>query len=498
MVGLLLSVSACGGPTSDGDGDGGSVGDASTRDAAPLPDGAAVDGGVVDDDGGSVEPDAYVRAEPLACEVAEGGCDEVITSADGAWIPIRDRHIPGRTICLAAGEYSQLYLENVTGEEGSPVTIINCGGRVVFDTEGQQVGIQGRYVEHLHITGTGDPSIEYGIEEHSADLHGISFDEGITDIEIDHVEIHDVEWVGIGVRSYPRCDGMHNRSNWTQYDTNIHHNYLHDVLNGEGMYIGTSHYDRGGGGYLSACPDLGYMEPPLRRVHVYDNILEDIGADGIQVGAAIEDMEITRNIVRRYARTQDPGDLGGLQINPGSVGLVHDNWIEAFAEDGVGTAIQYAGGDAGDIEIYDNVIITPAVALMTLGHMIGPAHRTIIRDNTIVSLSGTALVFYCNPDLSPEAPHEMSMTGNIFVGYARIGPFVFNDGTDDWFHIFGSSAAACPINGHVYPNSREPDLEVPGNFWSREVTDAEFVDAAASDYRLQPGSPAEGMGATLD
>jgi hypothetical protein len=513
MIALSLSICSCGGSELETDGaarDGGSR-DAGALDAldatapdATSPDATAPDAGT----------DAFVRVEPLACEVAPGGCDEVITDAGGTWISITHRHIPGRVICIAAGNYSQLYLEDVTGDEGNPVTIINCGGRVHFDSSGQQVGIQGLRVQHLHLSGTGDPGEPFGLEQYGGGLHGVDFDQGITDIEIDHLEVHHDQWVGIGVRSYPRCDGAFNRSNWTQYDTVIHDNWVHDLAEGEGLYIGTSHYEQGGLGYLQTCPELGYLEPPLRRVRVYDNVVSDVGADGIQVGSAIEGMEIARNVVRHYALTQDAGDVGGLQINPGSVGEVHHNWIESFVGDLAGTAVQYAGGDAGDVDIHDNVIVGAPTAFMTLGLMIGPGNQTIFRDNTIVErgmdpmgctrpapmpdLCQKLMELYCNAGLTAAAPHRISITGNLFVGYDHVGPWVFDDEVDRWFRIFGGRSDACPIDGHVYSNAREPDLQIPGNFYAMDVADAHFADADAGDYHVAAGSVAAGFGADLD
>lgn len=515
---LALAVSGCGGPTE------GTSPDGSNRDAGRVVDGGAADVGrdgrdaspVTDADAGDASSavDA-ARVEPLACEVAAGGCDEVL-GGSGGWLSITDRHIPGRTLCIRAGTYSQLYLSRVHGDPGAPVTIVNCGGQVVFDTTGQQVGIQGIAVQHLHLTGTGDPAVRYGIVDRNAGLHGIDFDPGITDIEIDHVEVDHAQWVGIGVRSYPRCDGEFHRGNWTQEDTFIHDNYVHDCVQGEGMYIGTSHYDRAGLAYAASCPQ--YLEPALRRVRVVDNRVIDTGADGIQVGGALEGMEIARNVVLRYARTQDAGDVGGLQINPGSVGEVHHNWVESFEGDRVGTAVQYAGGDAGDIDIHDNVLVGAGIGLLALGHMIASTNRTIFRDNTVVErhrgfphcvdpdgnpttddyACREIVELYCNPALTAAAPHAMSMMGNLFVDYDAIGRFVFDDGTDPWFQIFRGPASACPIDGHVYPNARERDLQIPGNFYARDLAAAGFVDAAAGDFHLQAGSAATGFGADLD
>jgi hypothetical protein len=358
----------------------------------------------------------------------------------------------------------------------------------------------------VHVTGTGDPSVRYGIEQRNANLHGVSFDYGATDIEIDHLEVHHNGYLGIGVQAYPRCDGLHHRGNFEQRNTLVHDNYVHHATTGEGMYIGSSHYELDvPSGYILDCPETGYLEPPLINVRVYDNLVEDVGRDGIQVGAAIHGMEIAHNVVRRYAILHDYGQVGGLQINPGSVGLIHHNRIESFEGDVDGTAIQYAGGNTEDTEIYDNVIVGSPTPFLTLGYMIDDTHQTSFHHNTIVDRlvalpngmhnHPLALDLYCNAMLPTATPHRVSMLDNIFVGYDWIGPFVYNDGTDDWFKIFDSHASLCPIDGVVYESAREPDVTVQGNFFSHDVADAQFVDAAAGDYHVSSGSPAAGMGA---
>jgi hypothetical protein len=263
------------------------------------------------------------------------------------------------------------------------------------------------------------------------------------------------------------------------------------------MYIGTSHYQKTTPmAYAASCPSTPYLEPALQNAKVYRNILEDIGRDGIQVGAAISGMEIYDNVVKRYALTESYGHIGGIQINPGSVGKVYNNWIESAG--GVAeNAIQYAGGGDGPLEIYDNIILKTKLPLMILGHLLSPNHATIFRNNTIVSDGGSLLYFFCYSGLlSTGSPHPITVQNNIFVGYDRIGSFIYTDGAGkSWYKIFDQGSNYCPINGATYGSNLEENLKIPGNYYSTSVSDAQFMDSVNGDYVLKVTSPAIGKGA---
>ena len=74
------------------------------------------------------------------------------------------------------------------------------------------------------------------------------------------------------------------RTQFKQHNTYVHDCYLHDNR-GESIYIGSSHYSNG-------------IDPLLEGGAVYNNIIENIGYDGIQVGSAITDFYIYNNTLR--------------------------------------------------------------------------------------------------------------------------------------------------------------------------------------------------------
>ena len=262
----------------------------------------------------------------------------------------------GQTLCIPAGVYSGLAIEYVEGTASDPIVVTNCGGIVYFD--GRNAGLQGagnwdtilgKGVKHLRLTGSGllsyaDGGSKYGIVAHHSLGHGVHFDEGSSHITVDHVETHDNVGGGVVIRTYPRCDGRcgHapanpsydsycSRGNFVQTDTVVHDNYIHD-LEGEGMYIGTSHFhlDSNAAVYdpSQSCPGQTQAQAELHGVEIYNNRLEDIGLDAIQVGSATQDVEVYSNTIRNFASKQEYGHAYAIAFNPGSTGNAYSNYIK--------------------------------------------------------------------------------------------------------------------------------------------------------------------------
>ena len=193
---------------------------------------------------------------------AKGHTDYFIVTGDD------DNDYAGKTLCIPTGTYRAISLLQVHGIPGSPVIITNCGGPVVFDgRDWTPIGGKGsRYVRLTGSSSVGGGSgggssgdSKYGIVSTNSATHGVHFDEGCSDIEVDHIETHTNGYAGIVIRTYPRCGGTCSYNEdlgvcsrgggFVQNNTLVHHNYIHDVP-GEGLYIGTSHYHMDEGGYI--------------------------------------------------------------------------------------------------------------------------------------------------------------------------------------------------------------------------------------------------------
>ena len=348
-----------------------------------------------------------------ACTQSESealGCDETLTGGYGGQpdgvgignIGGMTNKAGNHTICITAGSYSQLWIRYVQSTDPSqPIKFINCGGQVVFD--GRNSGINndqhwttfyGVGSRHIHFTGSGHPDYKYGFVFTGSRSHGMNWNEGSSNIEIDHIETYDNNGVGVGIKSYPRCGGRcgynpsHDlpssfnnctRGEFIQENTFVHDNYIHNEAE-EGMYIGTSHfYEDGdatvkiGNGY---CSSETWAQPELKGVKVYNNVIEDTGKDGIQIGAAVSDVAVHNNIIKRWSigcyravasqsTCTSPGNIYGhanaIGMNPGSTGDVHDNWIE-------GTDTRYPDDTSEEfLELYimDKVLIMNSAVFIT-------------------------------------------------------------------------------------------------------------------------------------
>jgi len=436
--------------------------------------------------------------------VEPGGCDAVLTAdVDGQVIVqglgyTHDDGLDhsGETLCIPSGTYQHLDFNGLQGSEGRPVRITNCGaGQVVVDGAGLNSTLEAHGSRYLHLTGTGDPSEEHGflLRNAGAGRMGIDMQQGVSDVEVDHFEIEGPAYAGIAIRNYPYCDAELGRDLFTQYDTRIHHNYVHDV-DGEGLYIGPSHYHKESSPTSEGC--AGIPEAALRGVQVHHNTVEDVGRDGIQVGGAIEELAIYNNVIRRYALLGDYGHIGGLQINPGSVGRIYANRIESGEGGLPDNAIQFAGGEDGPTYLYNNVLVgskIPFVALSRMGGLESPVH---LLNNTMVSRDGGGMPLYLYCDA--ERVQEFSVTNNVFTAHEHAGNFLFSDGDGQvWSKIVDSNSANCLINGDQYDNDLDENQQIPGNLYLQDPTEVGFVDFEGGDLHLEGTSEAVARGENL-
>ena len=294
-------------------------------------------------------PNAGIPTDNETAVPQSGDCDYAVGLAvekvDGA-----DEYAdvqPGDTVCILAGTRSALKIRNFQGTEGNPITFINSGGVVLIEeTDEEYAGIHFQNSEHVRLTGTGVGHVcgaPYTIEEQACGFvvrgsqRGIVGSEKTRYIEIDHVETQPSTKMGIFVRTSATDDV--NRENWTQYDTYVHHNYVHDAGT-EGFYIGGSKYRDG-------------LDPVLMGVEVSYNLVMDTQWDGLQVGSAVSDCTIHHNRVLWDSLENNESQRSGIMNNPGSVCHIFNNYIADSTSRGI-----YVQGNGGN-QIYNNVIVRP-------------------------------------------------------------------------------------------------------------------------------------------
>src|SRR5690606_31872407 len=111
--------------------------------------------------------------------------------------------------------------------------------------------------------------------------------------------------------------------NFTQYDVEFHDNTVQDV-GGEGFYLGSSFYT---GTTSAACPGTRIYPHDIVGLRVHNNTFERTGREAIQVGCVTADCEVHGNTVRQAGVRGQGGQNNGIQINPGTTGLLHGNLV---------------------------------------------------------------------------------------------------------------------------------------------------------------------------
>jgi hypothetical protein len=453
---------------------------------------------------------ARAGAAELACVVQPGGCDVLLTASPDGRISLDGRVLggtlyAGKTLCIpprGAGPYRYLWMREMWGEPGRPMTITNCGGQAVFDNStGTTLAFE--TVSFAHLTGTGSAAHAYGIVAHNSGIGAmVDFNYGSSDIEIDHVEARGnpvagspetgdpvlTGGSGIAVRTYPRCsDGKWRRGTWAMNNVFVHDNYIHDTRY-EGLYIGPSHH-----GWVAAnaytpgfdcsatvpapvpppaCEGITgrWCEADVNNVVIVRNRLENIGNDAIQVGAAVGGAFVAHNHVRDYGLHDDDPHSAGVQFGPGSRGVVDANWLENRPSQRIfGQGLKHMG--LGETSYTNNVVIGARNALqllrntdVNLGMDVPGVH---LHNNTLLASKQEALYYLCaNFD-------TIYLKNNLVAGYALPYPN-------------GGAGAGCI-----------PTL-ASGNRYVGDAADVGFVDLGALDLHLAPGSPAANSATSLE
>ncbi|MCF2856730.1 right-handed parallel beta-helix repeat-containing protein [Pseudoalteromonas sp. SMS1] len=272
-------------------------------------------------------------------------CDHLISTSqhlvDGNTMAIQ----AGDTVCLEAGQRGPLRLRNVQGSAHAPVILRNQNGVVTFSPYEYSIAIENSRWLRVTSNAVENESV-YGLR-----LGGTLGIGALSEqIEIDHIEVYRARFAGMLIKTDPTCDPQTWAENFTMTGLRIHNNYIHDTELGEGMYIGYTGLSRA----LMCDNELTTVYPhKIEDIHIYDNRLEHIAADGIQVNAIKQNAHIARNTIYRTGVSPfDPQwQNTGIQIGGNNV-EVKDNLI--YRSGGNGMMI-----DGDDISVLNNHIIYP-------------------------------------------------------------------------------------------------------------------------------------------
>ncbi len=341
-------------------------------------------------------------------------CDHLVGDApvDGRQLNIQ----PGDVICLVGGrKYGRVTFSNITGTPGNPVIIRNCGGAAKIDSQAD-FGIKFQHSQYFKLMGNGGPE-QYGICISTQKGFYLSLELFTSDFEISGVEIAGPQpgdtttkagFAGIGVKTspYQDCDLFTDptRQAWIMRNISIHHNYIHHT-GGEGMYIGHGFYK---GREEDKCPGKVLYSHSIKGVRIYENLIENVGFDGIQIKNADEDVKVYNNVIRNYGTRKDAVHNEGLFIGEGTTGEFYGNIVDS----GTGNGCQIQG--LGNLYIHDNLFNRsgengiyvsdgPYVARLPDGYF-------NISNNTIANSGRAGFVFY-NDNGGPKR-----FSGNLVVG----------------------------------------------------------------------------------
>ena len=250
----------------------------------------------------------------------------------------------GDTFVLKASQnpFSYFALDQfIKGNYACPVVVINEGGIVNLST-----GFSFYNCRHIKITGTGTNN-KYGFKISQDGLGvGISVQGRSSDIEIEHLDIYNKHY-GIWVKHEADCADSLQFPNWVLNNINIHHNYIHHMLQ-EGMYLGSTDPD---GLRTIICNGKVISPKPFRlgNILVHDNIIDSTWRGGIQLSDADSGYDaIYNNTVTNcgYEFNTDQGN--GIVLGGYSHADIYNNYVRATYTAGI-----FSLG-AGLIKIYNN------------------------------------------------------------------------------------------------------------------------------------------------
>lgn len=383
---------------------------------------------------------------------------------------------PGDVVCMLSGNKEYLLIRDVQGTESQPITIINKGGAIVIDND-HFYGVKFANCKHVIFLGNGQEGIQYGVQVNRVgNGAGMSVDNLSTNIEIGFVEISNTDIGGIYAKTEPYqgdCDNLVTRDNFTMYDLKIHDCYLHDIAD-EGLYIGSSKYT---GQTIPQCNNIVVLPHIIVGVEIYNNILENIGWDGIQIGSSPDDCNIFNNLIRYDSYAEEQYQMSGILIGGGAKCDCYNNQIY----DGKGDGIDIFG--LGFMKIYNNLIVR-AGRTYKPGQPSEYKHGIYIGE--LVTTPGATFKLYNNTIISPKSNGMKYANNNATMGYI-INNLITDPG------LLSSEKNYPYINVMVNPQK----VDISNNFNVPANSTVKFVNYDDNNFDLKPNSPAVNYGKSL-
>ncbi|MEI6575325.1 MAG: T9SS type A sorting domain-containing protein [Bacteroidota bacterium] len=410
------------------------------------------------------------QAKQLEAEVSSLVVDNLTTFVDGNASPYNQLG-PGDTLFILSGTRDFLQIKNLTGTAAGPIIIINKGGVVSIDAF-NYYGISIQNCRYFRLTGTGSIGNFYGIKIiYVSGGAGLGIGGMSSDYEVDHISIENTFIGGFYGKTDPDCTFAATRDNFTQFNTRIHDNYIANVAN-EGMYIGSTKYH----GQTVNCNghDTLLLPHVLEGVWVYNNIINHVGWDGIQVSSSVSDCHVFGNLVLYDSQEESVGQMSGISLGGGSKCDCYNNYISQ----GKGNGIESHG--LGGYRIFNNIIVDA-------GRTFQPGDTTLMKHGIYVSdvsvEADSSFYILYNDIINPKSDgirfNSMISRNNLIASNLIVNP-----GNYDYYENGNTSFTGNDAYIMIPDTISQVDLQ--HNFLTRYL-DSALVSPV--DYTILPGSP---------
>ncbi|HVI45288.1 MAG TPA: right-handed parallel beta-helix repeat-containing protein [Chitinophaga sp.] len=364
---------------------------------------------------------------------------------------------PGDVINLK-GNFSAVVIKNLSGSASAPIIVRNPKGAVT--TIGNPSWSGGSWATALSFVnchyikaGSETSKAEFLINGSTQTGKEAYFDLALSS-HTDNFEIRNITISNGGTGIWAKTDPVKGDAS-TQYPNSWMENLsIHDVTvqgtNNEAMYIGhtalywnltanTPYY----GATAGFVPGQEYVQPiKWRNVKIYNNIVQNIGADGIQT-AASDKLEIYGNTVVNWGLQQNSAHNGGILVGGRTTNTnTHDNYVH----DGWGEMLQFYGsGENGAQHIIHNNLFANSKSAHDGISLRGTDKALVtVSNNTVARAGGVSLRINGYFGMTT----AVNVNGNAFIeprtfgGTVTLNSYIYTENT-------GSAIEGTSINANA-------------------------------------------------
>nr|WP_256379076.1 PKD domain-containing protein [Chitinophaga sp. SYP-B3965] len=374
----------------------------------------------------------------------------------------------GDTLCIPPGDYEYIHFGRLLGTEAKPIIITNCGGlvRAGVNSSATAASFVLSTCKYFKVEGNGAAGIEYGFDVNGTNKNGMKmfgmfFGNGTSDFDVHHAYIHDAGMF-LQAKTLQTCA----HPEWLDGSFTMKNVKIHDLMcrnsAWEGFYIGNTHYLYTEG----SCVDM--KSHLIENLSVYNNNLENMGSDGIQISTAYNgDNRVYNNRVVNYAMARNSAHGYGILSGGGSSLRIYSNFVSKGYNSGIeifGSGINYVYNNVvtdihyEGINVADKPLFDPATAY--------------IYNNTI---------------------YNTGVNGIKVYGYeTKLGHKIYNNVV-----VAPGTQWDDPMTGYYVKGAQPILYDFKNNVNFKTLEEGKFVNPLAGDFRLQTGSGAIDVGRNM-